>query len=131
MKIIAWINMGVERRETVIEIPDAQYEAQKERIREDPNCSLEAWLEEYVFDWLYAQFGWGWSGGEYENNFGFMENALNGGSGSLVTTAISSIPNTRAYRLDLNSEQIRCPCCSQGTLPLSKAPSDVEKTRRH
>ncbi len=100
MQVQAWIQLGVERRETVIEIPDEEFEAGKKWVAEQPGRFLECWLEEYVFDWLYVQYGWGWSGAGLENDFGFMEGDEFGGYGSLGVTSDSSIPNTKAIRLD-------------------------------
>jgi len=60
---------------------------------------LEAWLEEYVHDWLFAQYGWGWSGAGFDNNFSCLEGSDFGGFGALAVTSASSIPNTKVRRL--------------------------------
>ena len=100
MKIRAWIQMGVERRETVIEIPDEEFEAGKKCDAEQRVPALGFWLEAYVVDWLHAQYGWGWSGAGFEEDLGFMEGSDTGGNEQLVVTSDSSIPNTKAIRLD-------------------------------
>ena len=91
MKVKAWLQMGVERRETVIEIPVDEYRA-GQQVTED----MEGWLEEYVREWIEHQFGWGWSGGGYEVDLGFLEGSDGAG---LCVVADSAIPNTRAVRL--------------------------------
>ena len=91
MKIRAWMQMGVERRETVIEIPDEEV-----RSARPPGGWLEAWLEEYVLDWMQSQLGWGWSGGGWDNDFACMEGSEGTG---FVAVAESAIPNTRIIRM--------------------------------
>lgn len=95
MKVKAWIQMGVERRETVIEIPE-------EELGNRQTQDLEQGLEDYVLDWLRTQYGWGWSGAGFDIDFAFMEGMKDG---SLVVTGNSSVPNTVAVRL--------CPHCRQ------------------
>ena len=57
--------------------------------------SLEGALEGYVLDWMQFQYGWGWSGQGFENDFSFME----GDDGSCyVVTHESAIPNTTVLR---------------------------------
>jgi hypothetical protein len=105
MIIKAWIQMGNERRQTTIEIPDDEFKAGIRWASEDSIRSPEAWLEEYVLDWLTVQYGWGWSGAGHENDFSLMEGQPDGGFGALHVTADSSIPNTRSSRV--------CPRCRQ------------------
>ncbi len=105
VEIRAWIQLGSERRETVIEIPQDEFDGGKRWASEEPNRSLDAWLENYVLDWLHAQYGWGWSGAGYENDFGFMQGSDMGGHGGLAVTQESSIPNTRAWRLSASPER--------------------------
>ena len=93
MQVTAWVQLGVERRETVIEIPDEEYQRGKKVTAGDMEC----WLEECVRHWMEHQLGWGWSGGGYENDFGWMEGSDGAG---LCVVADSAIPNTRAVRLD-------------------------------
>ena len=81
MTVVAWIQMGSERRETVIEIPLGE-----------PRD--EGSLEELVHDWMQHQYGWGWSGCGYENDFSFMEGS---DGASFVVTDECSIPNTQSY----------------------------------
>ncbi len=92
MKIKAWMQIGVERRETVIEIPDEEYR----RGQRVAPC-MEAWLEEIVFQWLECQYGWGWSGAGQQNDYGALE-----GSEALAGLCVvaNSAANTRAIRLD-------------------------------
>lgn len=94
MKIEAFIQMGAERRETVIEISKEEVENGRAWCKEEPGRSFEGWLERYVIDWLHAQYGWGWSGGGYTNDFACMEGEASGGYGALAVTSESSIPNT-------------------------------------
>jgi hypothetical protein len=89
--IHAWIKMGSEQRVTCIRIP-----ARKYLDSVDHGADLEVWLEEFVFDWLYSQYGWGWSGVGYVNDYSCMEGNRYGGLGGHTVTAESSIPNTRA-----------------------------------
>lgn len=93
MKVKAWLQIGIERRESVIDIPDD--ELRKAACSEG---SLEAAIEDYVQDWMQHQYGWGWSGGGIENDFGHME-----GSDAVgyVVTRESSIPRTRAIRMGI------------------------------
>jgi hypothetical protein len=121
MKLTAWIQMGVERRETTIEISDEELEAGKKWIAEDPSHCMEGWLEDFVLDWIAYTYGWGWSCGEIHNDFGFME-ASDGVS--LVITSERSIPNTRAFRLDLNRELVRCPSSGRWMLPGTPGPQE-------
>ncbi len=102
MQVQAWIQMGCERRDTVIEIPDDEFEVGKNRVAELPGRCLEVWLEEYVRDWLFAQYGWGWSGAGYENDYGGLEGCEFGGWGALSVTSDSSIPNTKVRRLSVS-----------------------------
>ncbi len=44
MRILAWVQIGVERRETMIEIPIDEYEGGKKWAAE-PGRSLEDWIE--------------------------------------------------------------------------------------
>jgi hypothetical protein len=119
MKLAAWIQMGVERRETTIEISSQELEGGNRWVAEDPLRSLEGWLEEFVRDWIDYTYGWGWSCGDIRNDFGFME-ASDGVS--LVVTSERSIPNTRAFRLDLNRELVRCPHTNLWLLPGTRGP---------
>lgn len=121
MKLTAWIQMGVERRETTIEIPEDELEAGAKWIAEDPRRSLEIWLEGYVLDWMNSTYGWGWSGEGIRNDFGFMEASDPGG---LVVTSDISVPNTRASRLDLNRELVRCPSSGRWMLPRTPGPHE-------
>lgn len=102
MEINAWIQMGSERRETTIVIPEEEFESVKEAAEEGGLC-LESRLEEYVKDWLFAQYGWGWSGAGFEVGCGFMENFESGGAGCFAVTSRSSIPNTKAIRFGISS----------------------------
>ncbi len=98
MRVQAWLQIGVERRETLIEIPEAEFEEGKRWVAEDPGRRyMEDWLERYVRDWLQTQYGWGWSGAGLYNDFSVEE----GGEAfpAYVVTGESSIPNTRAIRL--------------------------------
>ena len=92
MQVQAWMQMGCERRETVIEIPDEEYQAALK-----VPCYTEVRLEEYVRQWMECEVGWGWSGGGFENDFGCMEGSEGAG---LAAVSDSAIPNTRAMRLD-------------------------------
>lgn len=86
MKVKAWIQMGGERRVTVFELPEDQ-------VRKDSNgIPLELHIEALVREWLETQFGWGWSGGGWENDFTFMEGSDGVGS---VIIAEEAVPNTR------------------------------------
>lgn len=89
MRIKAWMRGGKERRETVIEIPPK--EARAGHLSARNPADLEAWLEKYVFQWIECQFGWGWSGGGFENDFSCMEGP--GGAGLCVVSE-SAVPNT-------------------------------------
>lgn len=93
MKVKAWLQIGIERRETIIDIPDDEL---RKVARQDG--SLESAIEGYVIDWMQHQYGWGWSGGGIENDFGHME-----GSDAVgyVVTRESSIPHTRAIRMGI------------------------------
>ena len=95
MEIKAWFQLGVERRETVITIPDEEY-----RAAEAAGHLLESWLEFYAHDWIWNRIGWGWSGGGYSIDFGSMEHS--DGTG-LCAVIDSGIPNTIAMRLDAGS----------------------------
>ena len=99
MRIQAWVQMGVERRETIIEIPIDEYEGGKNSAAE-AGRSLEEWIEAYVRDWVFAQYGWGWSGAGFDNDFGCCEGSQSGGYEAYAVTSESSIPNTRAIKLD-------------------------------
>jgi hypothetical protein len=101
MKIKAWIRMGVERRETLIEISDEEMESLEEWVGERPQNSLEGALWRYVQDWLSAQFGYGWEGGGEGEDLSRNEGMPDG---VLSVTSESSIPNTVSIRLD-------CPVC--------------------
>ena len=92
--IRVWILMGTERRETVIEIPREEFESGVSWVAAEPGRSLEAWIEPYLWDWLYVQYGWGWSGAGFENDYSCMEGAHDGGYQGLSVTRDSSIPNT-------------------------------------
>ena len=105
MIINAWIQMGSERRETTIEIPDDEFKSGIRSVSDDSRGSLEQWLEEYLLDWLAVQCGCGWSGAGYENDFSFIRGQTNDGFGALRVTADSSTPNTRSSRV--------CPGCGQ------------------
>ena len=96
VRIKAWIQMGTERRETVIEIPREEFEGGVRHVEKEPYKCLEGGLEAYVLDWVNAQYGWGWSGCGIENDFGFMEGC---DPGSLAVTSDSSVPNTVLRRV--------------------------------
>ena len=93
--IHAWIQMGRERRETCIQIPAEEFKAGQEWVAADETRLIECWLERYVFDWLYVQYGWGWSGVGFYNDFSCMEGSDSGAYDALAVTSDSSIPNTR------------------------------------
>ena len=92
--IRAWIQMGVERRETTIEVSYAE-----------PGTMLDNHIEELVHDWIIHQYGWGWEGDGDEVDNGIMEGAEGTGFGAVFD---SGIPNTeRILRFDR-----LCPFCS-------------------
>ena len=91
MEIKAFIQMGTERRETIIAIPDEEFQGGVSWVEGSPKRSLECWLEEYVTEWLQHQYGWGWSGAGFDNDFTFMEGSDGAG---LAVVAESGIPNT-------------------------------------
>ena len=68
MEVRAWIQMGCERREVTFAVSEEEIQ----RVGAD---DLEAYIEEAVLEWIQCRFGWGWSGDEIENDFGFMEDA--------------------------------------------------------
>jgi len=96
--------MGVERRETLIEISDEEMEGLERWVSKNPRNSLDEVLWDYVQDWLFLQFSFGWEGGGCDG--GYEDRPRNEGSpdGSLVVTNKSSVPNTLRIRLD-------CPEC--------------------
>ena len=95
MEIKAFVQMGVERRETVIEIPDEEVEAGR-RYCASNEQSMEGWLEHYVHEWAETQTGWGWSGGGFDIDFGHLEGADSVGS---VAVSKSGVPNTKRIRV--------------------------------
>lgn len=97
-RIKAWIQMGTERRETVIEVPHEEFDS----VVEKANGDLEISMEGYVQDWIPTQYGWGWSGCGIENDFSFMEGS---NSSSFAVTRTSSIPNTVHRRVRPRSER--------------------------
>ena len=99
-KIRAWMQLGVERRETVIEIPDEEYAAGR-RLGPD----LEVWIEELVLEWIRNTYGWGWSGEGYVNDFGFLEHDRP--TSGVCTVADSAEPNTVAIRLGVTMGALR------------------------
>ena len=101
MEIKAWMQLGVERRETVIEISDEEMEGFERWAGEDPGRCFETWVWNYVQDWLFVQFGFGWQGGSYQEDLSRNEGNPDG---VLSVTSESSIPNTVRIRLD-------CPIC--------------------
>ena len=94
MKIKAWVQMGVERRETVIEIPEEQVQAGREYCAAHGE-SMECWYEELVLKWAETQRGWGWSGDGWHVDFTHLEGK--GGEGTVVVEE-SAIPSTRVIR---------------------------------
>ncbi len=108
MELKAWIQMGVERRETIIELTDEDLEIGKKSVDEDPNRTMDDLFNNYVLDWAFAQFSFGWSGGGF-NEECFNEGLDMGCYAAFWRTQVSSIPNTRAIRLD-------CPTCRSNGL---------------
>ena len=90
MKIKAFVQMGVERRETVILVPDEEVRAGEKHCQENGQ-SMEGWLEHYVLEWAETQRGWGWSGGGFDIDFAHLEGADSVGS---VAVSKSAMPNT-------------------------------------
>lgn len=92
MKVNAWMQMGVERRETVIEIPDEEIRQVLHKVE-----GLETALDRYVLEWLMCQYGWGWSGAGMVNDFTAMEgdDELSG----WVVIRDSAMPNTKHFRM--------------------------------
>ena len=90
----AWIQMGVERRETTIEVP-----------YEELRTMGEYHIEALVHDWIIRQYGWGWEGDGDEVDNGIMEGNHSADYGAVTD---SGIPNTkRILRFDR-----LCPFCS-------------------
>ena len=83
------MQMGTERRETKFDIPADEFQGGVDRCREGGD--LDSWIEEYVFQWIECQFGWGWSGGGFENDFSCMEGSEGVG---LWVVSDSAVPNT-------------------------------------
>jgi len=110
IKIRAWIEVGVERRETIIEMPYGEF------LGVLQHCHIEDLPMEYVQDWLPTQYRFGWSWDQHDWDFGYN-------CGMLGATTDSALPGTRAYRVDLGCEQIRCPDCSEWMPPPGPEPA--------
>ena len=68
MKINAWIQMGHERREVTFNVDELS--------RETPTPEdFELAIEDLVLEWIRCRFGWGWTGGGFDNDFSFMEDS--------------------------------------------------------
>lgn len=91
-----WVQLGAERRETVVEIPEDEYKARSTSQLVQENGIVGS-IDEIVVDWLYGQFGRGWSTSDGDGaNDGFMVAVDHG---FLAITVEQSIPNTRCTRL--------------------------------
>jgi len=66
MEVKAWIQMGCERREVTFDVSEAEFE----RVGEG---GLEMYIEEAVLDWIQCRYGWGWTCGVIENDYGLLE----------------------------------------------------------
>lgn len=101
MEIKAFVQMGTERRETIIEITKEHWENFKEACAERGDDLEEEIYQSYIWDWLRFQYGYGWKGAGYERDYSFIQQMAN--PGHLVVTKESSLPNTVRMR--------ECPNC--------------------
>lgn len=103
----AFVQLGTERRETIIEIPKEQWENFKQACAEHGDDLDEEIYQGYIWDWLRFQYSYGWNGGGYEQDYSFLQTMSD--PGSLAVTRASSIPNTVRVR--------RCPHCDERVGP--------------
>ena len=103
----AWIQMGVERRETTFQIPDRELVQGRGLLEEEPALEWGDLLERYAADWCRANYSWGWSSDlTPSSRYVYPEGRE---AQRFLSVVRSAIPNTRAFRLDLNRELVRSP----------------------
>lgn len=115
----AFVQMGTERRETIIEIPKEHWENFKEACLENGDDIEEEVYQSYIWDWLRFQYNYGWSGAGYERDYSFLQQMDE--ASHLVVTKKSSLPNTVRMR--------ECPDCGERFRRSPHSPVDADAIR--
>ena len=105
IRILVWIQMGTERRETILEIPAMNFEMMSECSARGGGTAIDKALEHIVLDWVSVQYGWGWVGAGMSRDYSSNEGCRSGGNGSYDFTCESSIPNTQTFQLRPHHDQ--------------------------